>query len=283
MSVSLVAGAAAMVMLFRLVDRVGGRFNATTTVVAVCLFPTAPLFQAAYTESLALLLIATSLTLLRDRRFGWLMVATALLSFTRPIVLPLAAVIAVHALVRWRRRQLEPVPPRHWLGYAATAGFAVLSFSFWPIVTGVVTGEANAYFETQKAWIIDGSSGWVSWLAYASQPGFRGRAVVGALVLAAILALVLRRAAGSWGTELRIWGPVYFLYVLGTTRATSSIFRYSMLTVVPAWPWLTEPKREPTRPTWVVALTVMVLVGLPLQYLWLRWFYIPHPGNHGYP
>ena len=277
-TVSLVAGAAAMVLLYRLVERVGGRFNATTTVAAVCLFPAAPLFQAAYTESLALLLLVLCLTLLRDRRFGWRLVATTLLSFTRPIVLPVAAVIALRGIVRWRGRRDEPVDRRELAGYALTAAYAVVSFAFWPAVTGVVTGEADAYFQTQRAWILDESAGWPSWLAHALQPGQRVYAVLGLLALFAIVALVARRAARSWGPELRVWGPVYFLYVLGTTRPTSSVFRYALLTVVPAWPGVTEPGRTVSRRTRTAVLVTMVVVGIPLQYLWLRWFFIRTPG-----
>jgi hypothetical protein len=282
-TVSLVAGAAAMVLLYRLVERVGGRFNATTTVTAVCLFPAAPVFQAAYTESLALLLLVLCLTLLRDRRFGWLAVATTFLAFTRPVVLPLAVVIAVHGFLRWRGRREEPVGRRLLAGYALTAGYAVLSFAFWPVVTGLVTGESDAYFQTQRAWILDESAGWPSWLTHAWQPGQRAPAVLGLVALFALVLFVVRRAARSWGPELRLWGPVYFLYLLGTTRPTSSIFRYAMLTVVPAWPGVTEPGQVVSRRARIAVLTTMVVVGIPLQYLWLRWFFIPHPGNRGYP
>jgi hypothetical protein len=282
-TVSLITGAAAMVLLFRMVERVGGRFNATTAVAAICLFPAAPILQAAYTEGLALLLIVLCLTSLRDRRFGWLMVTTTFLAFTRPIVLPLAVVIALHGVLRWRRRRIEPVERRELAAYAGSAGFAVLSFAFWPITTGVVTGDANAYFETQRAWILHDASGWPSWLAEGLEPGQRAFAVVGLLALFVMVVLVARPAARAWGTGLRLWGPVYFLYVLGTTRPTSSMVRYSMLSIVPAWPAVSEPGQEPSRRTRVAVLGTIVVVGASLQYLWLRWFFIPHPGNLGWP
>jgi hypothetical protein len=283
MMVSIVVGAVAVVVLYRLVEKVGGRFNALTTVAAVCVFPAAPVLQVGYTESLALLLVVVCLTLLRDRRFGWLIVATALLSLTRPIVLPLALVIAVQGAMRWRRRHEVAVSARELRGYAVSAGFAVVSFAIWPAVAGIVTGEPDAYFATQRAWILDEASGWPSWLAHLAQPGERGPAVLGLLALAVLVALVARRAARAWGPELRVWGVAYFVYLLGTTRPTSSIIRYSMLTVVPAWPALSEPGREPSRRTQAAVLAAIFVIALPLNYLWLRWFFIPHPGNLGYP
>jgi hypothetical protein len=282
-AVSLLAGALAMVVLFRLVDRAGGRFNATSTVAALCFFPAAPVLQAAYTESLALLLLFLCLTLLRDRRFRLLLAVTGALALTRPIALPLAVVISLHALARWRRRHETEFPPRERWGYAVCAGFAVLSFAIWPVAAAVATGRADAYFLTQRAWVLDQSDGWPSWLAHLTKPGDRGVALAAAVALLILVVLVLRRDGRAWGPELRMWGVVYFVYILSTTRPTSSIVRYSMLTVVPAWPFPVEPRTALSRRAKRAVVVAIVAVGVPLQYLWLQWFFVPHPGNHGYP
>jgi hypothetical protein len=282
-TVSVLAGALAMVLLFRLVDRVGGRFNATTTVTAVCLYPAAPVLQAAYSESLALLLIVVCLGLLRDRRFAALIGATALLSLARPIVLPMAGVIAVHALMRWRRRDIEPFLRRERGGYAVATGFAIASFAIWPLVTGLVTGEAGAYLATQRAWIVHGNAGFSSWLGHLTQPGDRRFAVLGIVMLLLMVLLVARRAGRVWGSQLRVWGLAYFVYLLVMTRPTFSFIRFSMLTIVPAWPAPTPLGQPASRRTKVAVMVSIVVIGVPLQYLWLRWFYIPHPGNRGNP
>ena len=59
--VSMTCGAVAVCLLYRLLLRTGGRFTATATVLALCVYPAAPILQAAYTESLALLVIAVRL------------------------------------------------------------------------------------------------------------------------------------------------------------------------------------------------------------------------------
>src|SRR5665647_1080926 len=55
--VNLIAGGAAMVVMFVLVERTAGRFAAGVAVLFVNSFVAAPLFQAAYSESIALLLV----------------------------------------------------------------------------------------------------------------------------------------------------------------------------------------------------------------------------------
>ena len=77
--ITMTAGAAAVLLLYRLVAPVGGHFNALTTVTALSFFPAAPVLQAAYADSLTLLLVVVCLTLLRDRRFPLLILATVLL------------------------------------------------------------------------------------------------------------------------------------------------------------------------------------------------------------
>src|SRR5690349_13729254 len=79
------AGAVAMLILFTLLDRRGGRGLAVAGVPLLCLFPTAPLLQMAYSESLALLLLVLTFWLLQRRSYGLAIVAVLLLSLTRII------------------------------------------------------------------------------------------------------------------------------------------------------------------------------------------------------
>ena len=71
-TVSLLLGAGAVVVMFRLINAGSGRFAASATVLLTCTYMAAPAMQIAYTESLALLLLCTALLLLRNRRYGWL-------------------------------------------------------------------------------------------------------------------------------------------------------------------------------------------------------------------
>ena len=69
---SVLMGAAAVTVMFRLVSQILGRFAASATVLLTCTYMAAPAMQIGYTESLALLLLCTALLLLRGRQYGWL-------------------------------------------------------------------------------------------------------------------------------------------------------------------------------------------------------------------
>ena len=66
---AMLIGAAAMLLLYWLVDRAVGRWEAIVAVVGVCTFISAPILQAP-TESLALLLVIVNLMLIRPAATG---------------------------------------------------------------------------------------------------------------------------------------------------------------------------------------------------------------------
>ena len=103
-TLSLVVGAVAMVLLFRLVDDAVGRWPAIVATTMVTTYVAAPVLQTTYTESCALLLVVLVLTLLRKRQYWWAGLALITLALTRNIVLAMAPVVITHAIVRWRAR-----------------------------------------------------------------------------------------------------------------------------------------------------------------------------------
>ena len=100
-TVSLVVGAVAVVLMFRLVDDAVGRWSAITATVLVSSYVAAPVLQTSYTESCALLAVVLVLSALRSRRYGWTLAALVLLALTRNIVLAMAPAILAHGAVRW--------------------------------------------------------------------------------------------------------------------------------------------------------------------------------------
>jgi Gpi18-like mannosyltransferase len=105
--VATVVGALAMLVVHRLiVDAAPAAVTARpglplATVAVVCAFPTAPVLQTAYTESLALLLIAGSLWAIVRRWYLLAAVTVVALGFTRAVALAMAVVVVVHAAARW--------------------------------------------------------------------------------------------------------------------------------------------------------------------------------------
>lgn len=281
--VSVACGTVAVCLLYRMLMPRCGRFAATLTVLALSTYPASVTLQVAYTESMALLLAMAALMCLGRRRYGALLLVAVLLSLTRPIVLPLALVIGIHWLVRWRRRREDPFPTREAVWVACVAVLTALTFLIWPIVAAVVTGRRDAYSATRNAWDLEQAKGWPSWLLVFVGDGTVALRVVVGIGVVAVAWAVARRWARLWGTELRTWAWAYPLFILGTTRPTFSIFRYAMLAAVPWWPF-PEAGRSVVTPRSRVGLACVVLVfGLAFQLVWMRWFYVITPAALGYP
>ena len=267
--VSLVFAGLAMVLIHRLVQERGGTFAAAITVLGLCVLPSAPILQAAYTEGLALFGIALLVWSLTRRRYGVTLGALLLLALTRPIVIAAAPVIAVHGLLRWR--EATDRERRSIAGLTVAAAALML---LWPVVAAVVTGRRDAYVATQEAWSNQLSlhDSYLGWLVGGADRGATVTAVLGLLVL--LLTLVVP-AARAWPVELRLWAGVYALYLAITLRPTSSIERYLLLA---ALPWLPLPALAPAGSgRWVrgLALVAVAAVGIRLQVGWVGHYLIP--------
>ena len=228
--ISLGSGAGAMCLLYRMLMAGTGRFTASLTVLALCSAPAAPIFQAAYTESLALLLVLVGLWALERQRYVVLALAGVALSLTRGIVPALVAVVAWEYLRR--RRAGEPFPAGERRGLEMSGLIVALSALLWPVVTAVGTGELNAYWKTQTSWTSVAGNNTDSWLV--SLPHYPGRLLVVVLALGLVTLVCVR--ARSWPRVLRMWPVPYLLFILAVTPATASVIRFSMLLGAPWWP-----------------------------------------------
>jgi hypothetical protein len=264
-------GAVAIVLLYRLVITRIGAFGAGALVACICAYPTASLFQVGYPESLSLLLVVSALYALGERRYALVMLAALGLALTRPIVLPLAIVVAVHGLARLRSERESFRVRDRWL-VATTATVTAALLGLWPAVADIVTGHRNTYLDTLAAWPVNQRSDGVlgGWFASILSGGPIGLTALAGLIWVVFLAV--RQAAARWGVEVRTWALVYPLYLLAATRPSPSIFRYFMLSIAPMWPFLKTPSLAILRrlgPKLMWALLVLVLaVELPLQYVW---------------
>ncbi len=265
---SMTCAAVASVLVFRLVQRGAGTFVATAVVVALNSFPSAPVLQAAYTESLCLLLVVSTLALARDQRYLAAMPIVLALALTRPVALPLAAVLLLHGLARWRTGRLVR---REGIRLAALVALTLGSAWLWPFWVGRRTGEPDAYLQTLAAWNSDRLGLEAGWLYRAfSEPGALLFVV---LTMVFILVPLLPKATRALGVEVRSWAAIYPLYMLAVTGQPAGMVRYLLLSIVPL-ALILVPVREnddrsvkAVRTVFVVLLTGAYLVG---QWLWLR-------------
>lgn len=274
---SMVLGAAAMLVVYRVVD-VGARSAVAArpglplaTVAILCLYPASPVLQSAYAESLALLLVALVLLLVVRRRYLLAAPVAVALGFTRPVALPLVVVVAVHAVVRWRaaRAGSDPVRRGEVAGLTTLVIATLASGLAWPAICGAVTGVSDAYLRTQQAWRQGHGVGlFAGWLPALSERPVVVAAWVAAAV--AVAALLARPAGRGLGPEMVAWVAGYLGYLAAVLDpATSSLVRFGLLAfpLVPAVIGLV-PGPSGRRRVWVAVLTVTCVAG---QFLWLWW------------
>jgi hypothetical protein len=279
--VSVIAGGAAVCLLYRMLESRCGRFAAALTVLALCCAPAAPILQAAYTDSLGLLLVLLALRLLDQGRFGWLAATGVVLALTRPITAPLAMVTAAYFGARWRHRAEDPFPDRDRRGLVLVTGALVTSAAIWPAVTGLVAGDWSAYGDTQRAWRGIAGNRPDTWLVSLAHGAPAVRWIVIFVFLAALV--LIARNARQWSLGMRVWTVAYPVFILALTPPTSSLFRYLVL-AGPAWwpaPGIGQRVRSPGARVGL-ALAVAV-VGVALQFLWLRWYFVITPASRGTP
>lgn len=266
--VSLALGAAAAVVVHRLFRRVAGEPAALGGLLLVAVFPSSPVLQLAYTESLALLALAGALYLLVTRRYLAAVPVVVLLGFTRAVALPFALVVGVHLVHRWRRRHAEPFGATERvrvvvLGLAsAAAGVA------WPVVVGVANGDLTVYADIQSAWRGGGETVWLK--PWWSMSQYLLGQWTGPVALAVLLVLTIlwttSRRARALGPELPAWCLAYLAYLLVVVEPFTSMFRFLILMFPLGLLAATSLRSRAHLLTWAGAFVA-------LQVVWVVWLW----------
>jgi hypothetical protein len=236
--VSLVAGAAAAVVMVHLFARYAPAPVALAAMTLWAVQPAAPTLQIAYTEALATLILIGLLTALIDRRWGAVAVLAVLLGLTRPIAVPVALVVGfvvLRELLAWWRER--PGRPAHTL-IEPLAALAVtgLSALLWPTFVGLRTGRSDAYAETMSSWRagheIVPLRPWIdntAILLFSDSPSPR---LYAALAVGLLAAFLIAAAVGPWAyrlpLELRLWMLAYPAYLALVLDVSTSLVRYAI-------------------------------------------------------
>lgn len=272
---SLLLGAAAVTVMFRLINECSGRFAASATVLLACTYMAAPAMQIAYTESMALLLVCTALLLLRHRRYGWLVPVLVTLALTRAVALAFVPVVVVHGISRYRRRSVEPFPMAERWRVLGVACLGIAATGLWPAIAAVSTGDPAAYTGTMSAW---GTTKELRLLTAFPVFAWAEGGAVGLAVLLGILALiaaiVLRGGARAWGPEVRAWAGFYPLYLLLATGPGTSNIRHLLLAFPLMWPFPDENKTTADRRRRIAVVSILAICGLLMQWVWISQFLV---------
>lgn len=283
-TLSLVLGAAAMVVIFTLTERAVGHAYAIACVILTCTFMAAPAFQLAYADSMALLLLAGALLLLRKRRYAAVALLLLALALTRPVVLAFIPVVIAHGVSRWRGRESDPFSGKDRGAVALLTGWCIAGTVLWPVIAGLGTGDMLAWLKTHEAWRstphFGPGIGWpASFLFHYGWPALAMLAVV-VLLTAAV---ALRPDAKAWGPELRCWSVAYPGYLLLATVPGPSVIRWLLLAFPLMWPFPEEANTRSERTVRIVFIAGLAVLGLAMQWVWVSSFLAAPAPSERYP
>ena len=283
-TLSLVLGAAAMVVIFALVERAVSRFAACATVILSCTFMSAPALQIAYAESLALLLLAGALFLLRERRYIAVAALILALALTRPVVLAFIPVVIAHAVGRWRGRAADPFPVRDQRAVAILAGWCLAATGLGPVIVAVGNRDLLAWTKAHEAWRTElqfaPGMGWpTTFLTSYGWPAL----VLLAVVVLLTLGIAVRPDAKAWGPELRCWSVAYPAFLLLATVPGPSVIRWLLLAFPLMWPFPEAAATPSERRFRVVFIAVLAVLGLAMQWVWISTFLGATPPSERFP
>ena len=288
-ALSLLCGLGAALIMGRLLaERVGPRV-ALATVAVWGVFPAAVSLQIAYTEAIAMLVLCGLLWALVRRNWVMTGALALVLGVTRPIAVPVAVVVALMLVLRWRRRRIEPVEP----GEYAAGAFALVASAVgavaWPLIAWQVTGVRSAYTETMAAWrvgnVITPFKPWLGMSQWTFRD-FEHGDVYGPVALAALATTIVVLTLGPWatrlGAELRAWCLAYPAYLAVVLDPFTSIFRYAiplfpLIAVVLGGAWVERSARH----LWT-KVSILVALGIAGQAMWI-WKLLVYVPPSDYP
>lgn len=245
--VSVLFGAAATVVLYKLVsDRVGPR-PAWFAALVFAFGPLAFLLQASYAESMFFFLMFSSMYLLQKRRYYWLIAPAFVAAFTRPGEVALALALVIVFVVRLRAarwgRDTAAFPVSERVSMIVAGAVTGAAGIAWPFIAAFATGIPSAYTSTELAWRV-GYIGlthfmpFTAWFTIAS----RYLGAFGVLIVcAAIVGYVRwmnRASTRRLGLETIASVSSYMLYLLAVFMPQQSFFRVA----IPAAPLLGDPQ-----------------------------------------
>jgi hypothetical protein len=266
--VAMICGGLAVLVMHSLVRRAAGREAALWTVALFCFFPSAPVLQLAYTESLGVLLLVATLWCLQRRAYLPAIPVVLLIGLARPIGLPVAAVVGLHLLMRILRHRTERVTLGTLLPLLALIVSAAVSAAEWPLLAARATGVPDAYTQSMAAWrtghqIVPLKPWW--WMSRYFLGDWIGPAVLAIVVLLTVWAIT-RPAARVIAGDLRAWVLCYLGYLAVVLDPSTSLPRYLLL----LFPIGTVVAAASPSPAYRRALLVVSIAG---QILWVAWLW----------
>ncbi len=217
-------GFAAALVIFKLFRMRAGHADSLWAIALVAFFPTSPILQIPYAESLHLFLLALALLLVARGRHLTAIPVVVLMCLARPAGVPFAMLAAglllIHLPAQWRSDRQRVIR------LAALTSSSALAAVAWPLIAWVVTGEPSAYVETETVWRGEELVPFLPW--WTASVRFLGGAV-GPLALIGIVAatvwFLFSTPGRRLGVHLQLWCGAYLLYLAAFWNPQTSTFR----------------------------------------------------------
>ncbi|MGN7147895.1 hypothetical protein ACTHQ6_02725 [Arthrobacter sp. SAFR-179] len=251
-------------------------------------FPVSAVLQVPYAEPLSLLLLAWALLLVVRRQYLWAMPVVFLLSLSRPVGVPFAAMAGLLLVSRCiahirKGRERNGDEAAHSLGdLAALAGLtavAGISALAWPAAAWVATGDPEAYTKTETVWRHEALVPFKPWFDTGVELFGPVLGLLAPLVFVGLFAAMLfLPPVVRLGTELRLWCACYMGYLLMFLHPQTSTFRM-LLPLFPLALGAALLSRSRAYRGTVVAMFLL------LQIVWIVWLWAwaQLPGGGDYP
>lgn len=254
-----------------------------TAAVSFC--AVAPILQTGYAEATGLFFLAWALFWLVQQRYVLLLLPALGAALSRPVGVPLGAVVGIWWLVCWAQqaRAENLLSALKATASQLASALTVCAFAFiHPAIAWASTGRIDAYTATEAAWRAGGEHmlPFMPWYTQSQLYLGQGRGPLVLILLLgtyllALLAPVTRRVLHP---ALITWCAAYTVYMLAFFNPQSSTFRL----LLPLFPLLLP----------LVALSasrayrwLLILSGATLQFGWVGWLW--HwkqlPGGGDYP
>jgi hypothetical protein len=281
--IAMASGLGAALVVYRLFRQKATHPTAMWAVAFFSTFPVAAVLQVPYAESLNLLLLASALLLVIQRRYLWAMPVVVLMCLSRPTGVPFAAMagglLAYRLWQRGRRQADAPHSGRELLALAALAGVSGLSALLWPAIAWAVTGDPAAYTKTETVWRGHDLVPFKPWFDTGIQLFGPVLGLLAPFVFVALFGLVMSSSpVVALGAELRLWCVCYMGYLLVFLHPQTSTFRMLLPLFPLALGAVLVSRSKAYRGT-------VIIMFLLLQVVWIvwRWAWAQLPGGGDYP
>ncbi|MDN5807414.1 MAG: hypothetical protein L0J17_10535 [Brevibacterium sp.] len=262
---STIAAGFASIVILVLFRRYVDPGQALTGLALVMFFPPAAIFSTGYAESLALLLQATALLLIVERRYLSAIPVVFLMDLSRPIGVAFSFFMLLHLIDRFVRRRNDPYPLAEVVRSWALGVLSCVAALVHPVHAWLATGSLTAYTDTEAAWHTGESTYLVQWLAQAnSLIGPLGPALL-FIVIAGMLALIFSPAGARMGRTLQYFCLGYGVYLLIFFTPQTSTLRL-LLPLFPIALTLSLVRSRGYRAAVLCAFIVLQIVWV--AYLW---------------